>query len=52
MKKFFSTLLLVIAFSASAPVFSQNINILDASAKAGMTFYWDSLALSGILEKI
>ena len=51
MKKFFSTLLLVLAFSASAPVFSQNINILDASAKAGMTFYWDSLALSGILEK-
>lgn len=51
MKKFFLTLLLVLAFSSVAPVFSQNVNIVDASAKSGMTFYWDSLALSGILEK-
>ena len=32
--------------------FAQNsINLLDAAKKSGMTFYWDSLSESGILEK-
>jgi len=46
------TLLIISLFMFCSAVFSQNsINLLDTAKKSGMTFYWDSLSESGILEK-
>ena len=31
--------------------FAQNVNLVEATSRLGMTFYWDTLSSSGILEK-
>lgn len=31
--------------------FAQNVNLVEATSRLGMTFYWDTLSGSGILEK-
>lgn len=46
------TVLIVSFFVTCLTVFAQNtVNLLDTAKKTGMTFYWDSLSESGILEK-
>lgn len=48
MKKKFCALLFILSFFA---VYSQNLNLVEASAKSGITLYWDTLSGSGIMEK-
>ena len=49
-KRFFYTTLILIFFSGA--VFAQNNFLLSEKAKSlGMTFYWDSLSETGMLEK-
>lgn len=47
-KRFFSFLIFIFSLSAA---FSQEVNLVESAAKAGMMIYWDSLSGAGILEK-
>lgn len=48
-KKIFTALIIVFSFISGA--FSQQVNLIDAVKKSGISLYWDSLSTTGILEK-
>lgn len=43
--------LIFFAFCATFPLAAENISLLDAAEKNGISVYWDSLSASGLLEK-
>ena len=52
MKKLKLFLNLIIFFSFSIQGFAQNVNsLIESTRKSGITYYWDSLSETGILEK-
>lgn len=52
MKNMRKILNLILIFSFSALAYCQNVNsLLEVTRKSGITYYWDSLSETGILEK-
>ena len=51
MKKAFALVFLVLVSFGNSLFAANDISLMDSSKKNGITFYWDSLAETGMLEK-
>ena len=51
MKKAFALVFLVLVSLGNSLFAANDISLMDSSKKNGITFYWDSLAETGMLEK-